>query len=563
MIKRFLKTLSKVAWFIPGFLLWASYPPISERTDVFFALAPLIWFARNRSPRESFKLWFLNGFLFWVGTLAWMPAIVKNGGPWYLVVLGWGALATYCALYFGAFGYLSAHVWDKTKGAYRKRLLAILIAEPVLWAGLEILRSRLMGGFAWNQLGVAAHNSGFGAGSSLGGVYVLSIMVILVNGTIASIAERVLAPWLKRRKKHIELGSETIEIDETNGIKSTESDETNIPRWARSVETILPMLIIFALHSCGKTYIPKYTSENSKSLSVGLIQRNFPCVFKEADKEPWVVYEDLLSRVASKSPDLIVLGESAFSEFNMIGSWQCEEWARWMMKNSNAKGVLGGGCRRDNDATYNSAALYQYDKIDSKKVSLQVYDKVHLVPFGEYIPGDKLIPALQKLAPVGSCRSGEIRLLDFDGIKLGVAICFEDTDSVLIRRFAEMGADALVFITNDSWFSESDETVQHVWQATPRASETALPIIRVGNSGVTGVYYPDGSSWWLGGDKKGEYLLDKPGCGYARVAIPRQSAKILTPYTKYGDKPLLILFMLVLLFAINHRFLNIWYNLRQ
>jgi phosphate/sulfate permease len=126
-----------------------------------------------------------------------------------------------------------------------------------------------------------------------------------------------------------------------------------------------------------------------------------------------------------------------------------------------------------------------------------------------------------------------------------------------------MGAGMIVLVTNDSWFSESDETVQHVWQATPRASETALPIIRVGNSGVTGVYYPDGSSWWLGGDKKGEYLLDKPGCGYARVAIPRQSAKILTPYVKYGDKPLLILFMLVLLFAINHRFLNIWYNLRQ
>ena len=159
MIKRFLKTLSKVAWFIPGFLLWASYPPISERTDVFFALAPLIWFARNRSPRESFKLWFLNGFLFWVGTLAWMPAIVKNGGPWYLVVLGWGAIAAYCALYFGAFGYLSARIWDRAKDAYWKRLLAILIAEPILWAGLEILRSRLMGGFAWNQLGVAAQET--------------------------------------------------------------------------------------------------------------------------------------------------------------------------------------------------------------------------------------------------------------------------------------------------------------------------------------------------------------------------------------------------------------------
>ena len=90
MIKNKLKSLAKAAWFIPAFLLWACYPPVGERTDAFFALAPLIWFARNRSPRESFKLWFWNGFLFWVATLAWMPAIVKNGGPWPLVVLGWG-----------------------------------------------------------------------------------------------------------------------------------------------------------------------------------------------------------------------------------------------------------------------------------------------------------------------------------------------------------------------------------------------------------------------------------------------------------------------------------------
>ncbi|MBO7206812.1 MAG: hypothetical protein J6W10_04290, partial [Kiritimatiellae bacterium] len=117
MIKRTLKILAKVAWFIPAFLLWACYPPIGERTDVFFAIAPLIWFARNRAPGESFKLWFWNGFIFWFGTLAWMPAIVKNGGPWPLVVMGWGGLAAYCALYFGLFGYLSSRIWRRAEGA--------------------------------------------------------------------------------------------------------------------------------------------------------------------------------------------------------------------------------------------------------------------------------------------------------------------------------------------------------------------------------------------------------------------------------------------------------------
>ena len=306
------------------------------------------------------------------------------------------------------------------------------------------------------------------------------------------------------------------------------------------------MILVFSFHYLGKSYVPEYTAENSRILSVGLIQRNFPCVFKAADEEPWKIYENLFSCFSGKTPDLIVLPESAFAEFNLIGSWQCEEWARWMLKRSRAKGVIGGGGRKTGTQMYNSAALYQFDSTCRDKVSLQVYDKVHLVPFGEYIPGDELIPALKKFAPVGSCSRGEPKLLDFNGFKLGVAICFEDTDSQLIRKFADMGADALIFITNDSWFYGSEETEQHAWQAVARAVETGLPVIRVGNSGVSGVIYPDGTSHWLEGDKKGELLIDEAGCGYAKVMLPKKDSKSKTPYTRFGDIPLTVLFALVL-----------------
>ena len=546
MIKNKLKKLAKAAWFIPAFLLWACYPPVGERTDAFFALAPLIWFARNRSPRESFKLWFWNGFLFWAATLAWMPAIIKNNGPWPLVAMGWGGLAAYCALYFGLFGYLSSRIWRRAAGSYWKRLAAIFIAEPVLWAGLELVRSNLMGGFAWNHLGVAAVKSGFGAGAALGGVYVLSMMIILVNGSVASVAERILAPWLAARKKQMRLGDQTIELDVSKTAVDGGDVGFNIPRWARSLETVLPVVLVFSIHYMGKSYVPVYSSENSRILSVGLIQRNFPCVFKEPDDRPWEAYEELLTRVSDRSPDLIVLPESAFSEFDRIGNTNCATWATWMMKKANAKGVLGGGSRETDVAMYNSAALYQFDSTCRDKVSLQVYDKVHLVPFGEYIPGDELIPALKNLSPVGSCSRGEPKLLDFNGFKLGVAICFEDTDSQLVRKFADMGADALIFITNDSWFYGSEETEQHAWQAVARAVETGLPVVRVGTSGVSGVIYPDGTSYWLEGDKKGELLIDEAGCGFAKVMLPKKDSKFKTPYTRFGDVPLTVLFVLVL-----------------
>lgn len=547
MIKQTLKILAKTALFLPAFLLWASYPPIGERTDVFFALAPLIWFARNRTPRESFNLWFLNGFLFWAATLAWMPAIVKNGGPWFLVVLGQGALAAYCALYFGLFGYLSSRIWQKTGGAYWKRILAILVAEPVLWAGLELVRSNLLGGFAWNHLGVAAVQSGFGAGASLGGVYVLSMMIILVNGTFASIAERMLEPWNAARRRSVRLGNEKIEI--------TPSEESipkrnGISRYLRSVETILPFLVVFGIHATAKRYTDFTHGKDSRILTVALVQRNFPCAFKAADKNHVAVYEKLLGNAAVFSPDLVVLPESAFCEFAMFGTRRSFMAADWVLKKANAKSLITGGSREnESKELFNSASLYTRG-LDGV-LSEQVYDKVHLVPFGEFIPGDKWIPQLQNLAPVGSCTPGEPKLLEVDGLKFGVAICYEDTDSALIRKFAGMGADALVFITNDSWFSESDETEQHTWQAIARSIETGLPVIRVGNSGITGTFYPDGRSSWLTG-KDGAPLIDAAGCKVERFAVQAKEGHVPPPYVRYGDVPLAVLFILMLSYAFFH-----------
>ena len=93
MIRRALQKAKTVFWLLPGFLLWASFPPMGEAMDALFALAPLLWLSRQGAVKTSVVRWFLNGFLFWFATLAWMPAIVKNGGPWPLVVLGWGARA--------------------------------------------------------------------------------------------------------------------------------------------------------------------------------------------------------------------------------------------------------------------------------------------------------------------------------------------------------------------------------------------------------------------------------------------------------------------------------------
>ena len=174
-----------------------------------------------------------------------------------------------------------------------------------------------------------------------------------------------------------------------------------------------------------------------------------------------------------------------------------------------------------------------------------VYDKVHLIPFGEFIPGDELFPALKNLAPVGSCTPGELKVLDFRGVKLGPAICFEDTDSAQMRRLAQMGAQVLVFVTNDSWFANSCEAMQHAWQAVARAVETGHPVVRVGNSGVTGIVEPSGAAKWLT-DPSGRPLVDAEGEMCENIGVKRDSSSN-TVYVAVGDVPLACAFLLLIL----------------
>ena len=296
-----------------------------------------------------------------------------------------------------------------------------------------------------------------------------------------------------------------------------------------------------------------------------MVQRNFPCVFKRGDRQdPYAVYEKLLGNVAMLKPDVVVMAESAMCEFGPVDQQGAVRFAEWASRQCGGAAVLAGGTRFGDGKEYNSAALYSFAApttscFESNRVqstAIELYDKVHLVPFGEFIPGDKLITALQKLAPVGSCTPGELKTLPLsvprrasapETISAGVAICFEDTDSAQMRALAKKGAQILFFITNDSWFSESNETVQHAWQAVARAIETGLPVVRVGNSGVSGTVMPDGrTSWLVGPDMKP--LVDRSGTMLDRISIAvdgnRQQS---TVYVRWGDIPLTIAFALLML----------------
>ena len=501
-------------------LLVAAFPPFGETAAVAAAIAPLLVVARTASPKKAAWTWFGGGFVFWFATLAWMPAICKNDGPWPLVALGWLGLAALCAGYFALFGWLDARAWRRF-GQWG------LAFEPVLWAGVEWLRGWLFTGFAWNFLGTAlVPVSDFLAPARVGGVYLVSALVVLVNGVFATLACRIVAQMRR--------------------------EAPSGRRWTRSLETALPLAVVL-LVSClsrdpsATNHEPQNT--NHIPLRVALIQRNAPCIFRAGREreDPEPVYRRLMEVPALAKPDLVVWGESAMSEFRQhLASNSARNVAKHFSRLAGGASLLAGGDYGvvTNGAVriYNGAGLYTPagDGMD-----FQVYAKQHLVPFGEYIPFDKWITPLQKLSPIGvSLYPGEAKVLEVPvgarRVKVAPLICFEDTVPSLARDGARLGAQAIVLITNDSWFSHSWEAEQHAWQAVLRAVETGLPVIRVGNSGVTGVIEASGHAQWLKDDAAGNLIVDAPG--YQLQTVQVRSAPRLTPYTRFGDWPLLALF---------------------
>ncbi len=517
---------------VSALLLWSAYAPRHETMNLLVALTPLLVIARVARPKRAALWFFLGGFLFWFLTISWMPAIVKNNGPWPLVAMGWTGLAVWCSAYFALFGWLDARLWRRAGDRAVPRLLA-LFAEAALWAGCEWLRGTAFTGFGWNGLGLMAPDllRSFALPARLGGVYLLGALVVLCSGTFASLLLRVFGPmWRLSFPKN---------------------------RWSRPAETVLPLLAIWGVMELS---VPDWRAHDRAGAAgvpvrVALVQRNAPCCFRAGmvREDPREAFGSLLDMVAAAKPDLVVLAESAFAEFGGdVARPRALDAAAWMLGKANAGALVAGGDWTDAGKTYNAAALFT-----TNAAPPQVYAKQHLVPFGEFIPLDKWITPLQRLSPVGvSLHPGEPKLLDLpvvreDGssaiVKIAPLICFEDTDPTLACRAARMGAQMIVLITNDSWFSDSCEAEQHAAHTVLRACETGLPVVRVGNSGVTGFVTGLGRADWLMAADGRRPLVDARGWTTGTV-LARPSAP--TPYARFGDWPMLALFLAAVLVAV-------------
>ncbi len=537
--------LKIIASLISALLLWASFPPAQEGNSVWLALVPIMLLIRHCGARESFKWVFLAALVFWVMTLSWFPAIIKNGGPWFLVILGQVALAAVCALFAAVFAWVSASLWQRCgEEASLRRIGMILLIDPLLWVGTEYIRGTLFSGFAWNFLGVSqVNNSVVIQLAAIGGVYAVSALIVMVNGALASIVERAGYPFACRLLRR----------------PFTRKREQLPGRLMKSCESFIPLLCAIAAVQYGLSRIQRWQAVQSEQpqWNIVLVQPNTPCVFINNDETMQRQLDYLLEsaeRMSVARPDLVI-----WPETTLPGSVPHD--AQTMSFVNKAVRVAGTALltgtleveRVEKSAAapkglrfYNAAWMFAADGS-----VLGRYRKQHLVPFGEYIPFDKRIPILQKLAPTGvSCTPGDgpslIELQNRSGrsMRIGALICFEDTIPALSRKSVGAGADLLALMTNDAWFNGSVEPLQHLNQSVFRAVECGVPLVRSANSGVSCVVDCVGrvNRLTVAGQE-----LDVAGVWMVPVRVPQKINP--TPYVRWGDWLLALPGLFVLLSA--------------
>jgi apolipoprotein N-acyltransferase len=334
-----------------------------------------------------------------------------------------------------------------------------MMVASAWWAGLELARSTWFTGFPWNPLGATQYrNAALLQPAAWGGVSAVSALVVWVN---AGLAVTVLQ-YIERRGQ-----------------------------WGRRPhpEIIAAFLVVAVTFAWGVKRL-RATPPGEAPIRVALIQTNIPQEEKWDEATIATIYQRLrdltLGALRAGSSDLIIWPETALPD-DVATSVPSYNLVYELVTNGTP--ILVGSMdthwpEAGRPTFYNSSFLF-----DANGEPLFVYDKQHLVPFGEYIPLPHLLPFLKALTPIqesfsAGTTSTLFRLPGRD-VPFSALICFEDTVAHLARAAVRNGARLLINQTNDAWFDPYAASRQHMIQAILRAVENGVPLVRVANTGVS------------------------------------------------------------------------------
>jgi apolipoprotein N-acyltransferase len=518
-----------------GLLYTACFPPFDQGWLCWFCLVPLlaaIWFSGAGGRRRWFRnllLGYVAGLAFFWTAFFWLTTVT---------VPGWFLLQFYMAVYFAFWGWIAGLVrprerppgqkavapgkWDRMLSAAGRPLpvtpvspwlksttnlfLAFLLAS--VWVATEWFRGWVFSGFPWNNLGVALHANWIIIQiAEFSGAAGLSFVVAFTNViALTTIRRLILEARLHVMRPHWDINFTMLAV---------------------------VGLIAFGWHAAK---VPRQL----KTVRIAAVQANIARAEKFDRQFQDKIFDQFtrLSAVALKTepaPDLLIWPESS-----MPGPvLQDEDSYHFVMdfSASNKTDLLLGAIDEGRGKAYNAALL-----VSGSGGRVQIYRKIHLVPFGEYVPGRRTVPLLARIIGdqvPGDFDAGQdytVFSLTNPDVRVAPLICFEDTIGELTRRFVlpqngQPGANLLANVTNDGWFLHSAASQQQLACAVFRCVETRRPLVRAANTGVTCFVNQLGRVTQILKDDTGNTFAEGVLAGEVNVPVDSE----LTFYVRHGE----------------------------
>ncbi|UCD54767.1 MAG: apolipoprotein N-acyltransferase [Candidatus Omnitrophota bacterium] len=469
-----------------AFLLILAYPNFNLEYLAWIALIPLFFALENKNIKQRFVAGYIFGVIFFSGILYWLTNVTVPGTIILILLLSL-APAIFCLLY----------------ATRRASSLYAIIFVPSAWVLTENLRAHLFTGFPWALL---AHSQSLNLPviqiADITGAYGVSFLIVLVNFGV------YLA--LKKTPKRFYI-----------------------------------LFFIFILFSLTWTYGQNRINYvyPARGLKVSVIQGNIPQHIKwDPSYKKFIIdkYCALTKESLKENPDLVIWPETAVPGY--LEEPYLKRQVLDLAKSGNTH-LLVGTLREEGYEFFNSATL-----ISDKGEVLQNYDKIHLVPFGEFVPFEKLLFPMRAFIdkPIGDFDRGSeftvFKAVFSDVIpsprniqkttrfhSFSALICFEDIFPGLSRHLVKKGARFLVNITNDAWFGKTAAPYQHAQGSIFRAVENRTPVVRAANTGLSCII-----------DHKGK-ILKSVRTGKGQIFVEGYVAGMIMPtftktfYTRFGD----------------------------
>jgi apolipoprotein N-acyltransferase len=524
---------AKLMWLgvASGALLWACYYPVNCGWLAWVALVPLLCLVRTSARASQIYLAAWAGGLLCYGlALQWLRVADDR------MVFTWVGLALYCSLFFPAAVYLMRRLDRRTR-------LPLVLTFPAVWTALEYFRAHFATGFPWYFLGHTQHDFlPVIQIADLAGAYAVTFLVAAVNALIFE--------WLYAGHWFRAL---------------LPLPEPACPVRGASLrgQFIAVFFILGAALGYGTWRLSQEDFASGPRLA--LIQGNLPQrIRNDASVEPEAAaayevrqhYRELCDAASKQDPrpDLIVWPETSFPDAwtdvaaalpadRIPLSWsqevhKCGKLARVLVGHWQTQVLLGVNRSflgaDELPRSYNSAVL-----IDRSGRTAGHYDKIHRVPFGEYVPLRDWLPWMDAFAPYDfnySISPGEsLTRFALDGYHFGVVICYEDTDPYLARQYVRPDrtgpmVDFLLNISNDGWFDGTSEHEQHLAICRFRAVECRRAIARAVNMGISAVIDGNGRVIALPGSS---WAQSKKIATVLTASIPIDQRTSL--YARWGD----------------------------